>query len=195
MTAVGASARFRIRRAGPEDASALAQLGARLFEQSFGAANTREDMEIYLATSFGEDRQRDELAEPTGRIMIAETEAGESIGYAHVRLDTPPPSDVPAASGRYAELVRLYADRLWHGGGLGAALMDACVDAARVWGADRLWLGVWEHNPRAIAFYAKHGFRQVGTHAFTLGTDLQTDQEMVRELGVSTAQPLEPPSR
>jgi ribosomal protein S18 acetylase RimI-like enzyme len=49
-------------------------------------------------------------------------------------------------------------------------------------GARTLWLGVWEHNARAIAFYRKHGFRQIGSHPFLLGQDLQTDLEMAVSL-------------
>jgi ribosomal protein S18 acetylase RimI-like enzyme len=41
---------------------------------------------------------------------------------------------------------------------------------------------VWEHNVRAVRFYAKHGFRDVGSHVFVLGSDVQTDRVMVRQL-------------
>ena len=48
--------------------------------------------------------------------------------------------------------------------------------------AQRLGLGVFERNERAQAFYRKHGFRQVGTQIFVVGTDPQTDHIMLREL-------------
>ena len=53
---------------------------------------------------------------------------------------------------------------------------------ARQLGADALWLGVWERNPRAIAFYGKVGFVDVGSHLFVVGADAQTDRIMVRSL-------------
>jgi len=43
-----------------------------------------------------------------------------------------------------------------------------------------VWLGVWEHNPRAIAFYRKWGFEAVGEHVFVVGTDPQRDLVMTR---------------
>jgi GNAT superfamily N-acetyltransferase len=49
----------------------------------------------------------------------------------------------------------------------------------RTW---RSWLGVWERNPRANAFYRKVGFTDVGSHVFMVGTDPQTDRIMVRHL-------------
>jgi ribosomal protein S18 acetylase RimI-like enzyme len=60
--------------------------------------------------------------------------------------------------------------------------MSACVDQARAWGCDVLWLAVWERNPRAIAFYEKSGFDQVGRTTFKLGNDLQFDHVMAKPL-------------
>ncbi|MEA2490896.1 MAG: diamine N-acetyltransferase [Acidobacteriota bacterium] len=60
--------------------------------------------------------------------------------------------------------------------------MDATIAAAREAGVQTIWLGVWEKNPRAIAFYAKCGFRDTGSQPFLVGTDLQTDRIMTSEL-------------
>ncbi|MDQ3134757.1 MAG: GNAT family N-acetyltransferase, partial [Acidobacteriota bacterium] len=73
------------------------------------------------------------------------------------------------------ELVRLYVGRDWLGRGVGAALMGGCLDEARRGRHKTLWLGVWEHNQRAQAFYRRWDFREVGTHIFQLGSDAQTD--------------------
>ena len=54
--------------------------------------------------------------------------------------------------------------------------------AARDKRADTLWLGVWERNPRAIAFYRKCGFEDAGTQTFVLGTDHQRDLVLARPL-------------
>jgi ribosomal protein S18 acetylase RimI-like enzyme len=77
-----------------------------------------------------------------------------------------------------AEVQRIYADRAWHGRGVGSALLTACVEQSRAWGCDVLWLGVWEQNPRGIAFYEKWGFRRVGEQRFLVGTDSQRDHVM-----------------
>jgi ribosomal protein S18 acetylase RimI-like enzyme len=80
------------------------------------------------------------------------------------------------------ELVRLYVSRDSLGSGLGAALMQACIGEARRRGHQTLWLGVWEHNTRARAFYRRWNFREVGTHVFQLGDDPQTDILMQRSI-------------
>jgi len=58
--------------------------------------------------------------------------------------------------------------------------MHAVLEAAAGRGAQSLWLTVWEHNPRARAFYAKCGFTDVGTCAYLFGTEPQTDRVMAR---------------
>lgn len=173
---------FSIRRATPDDASALAAAASAFFRDTFGSANRPEDMDDYLAAAFSESGQRAELTEPLTRVLIATGSEEEIVGYVHVRLDAPPPAASSAPKGRSAEIARLYADRHWHGRGLGAALMDAALTVATQWGAELLWLGVWERNPRAIAFYAKHGFVDVGEQEFQLGSDRQRDRIMARRL-------------
>jgi ribosomal protein S18 acetylase RimI-like enzyme len=61
--------------------------------------------------------------------------------------------------------------------------MDAVLSEAQARQARTLWLGVWERNPRAIAFYRKRGFQDVGSHEFLLGQDRQTDRVMVLAIG------------
>jgi ribosomal protein S18 acetylase RimI-like enzyme len=80
------------------------------------------------------------------------------------------------------ELARFYVDQAHHGRGIAQALMTAVYANARALGGTRLWLGVWERNFRAIAFYRKCGFEKCGEHPFVLGTDLQTDWDMARGL-------------
>ena len=58
--------------------------------------------------------------------------------------------------------------------------MRACLDEAQQAGHETIWLGVWERNERAKAFYHKNCFMDVGSHVFMLGTDAQTDRILVR---------------
>ena len=173
---------FSIRLATPDDASALAAAASTFFRDTFGAANRPEDMEAYLGSAFSETRQRAELTESSARVLIATTSDADIVGYVHVRLGAQPPADSSAPPARSAEIARLYADRRWHGRGLGAALMAAAVATAVQGGAELLWLAVWEQNPRAIAFYAKQGFVDIGRQVFQLGADRQHDRVMARRL-------------
>lgn len=174
---------IRIRPATAEDATALSRLGATTFRETFEADNDPDDMTRYLAEAFTPQQQAAEIADPAGTVLLAEHfgESGgaELVGYAHV-VPSPTPEGVVGAAP--LELKRLYVAHPWQGRGVAQALMDQAIDAARASGATTLWLGVWERNARALAFYTKYQFVRVGEHTFTLGTDAQTDWVLARPL-------------
>jgi diamine N-acetyltransferase len=169
---------FSIRFGTVADNVLLAEMGAETFADSFGAANTPENMRAYLAASFSPEIQARELADMDSRFLIIE-QNGAAVGYAQVSFGQAPANVV---SQKPMEIVRIYARRDWLGKGVGAQLMQACLHEAERAGCDVVWLGVWEHNPRAIAFYQKWEFERVGTHTFQLGEDLQNDWIMTRRV-------------
>src|SRR6185369_13485278 len=157
-----------IRRATVSDAAHLADLAARTFHDTFAPHNRPEDMEAFVSTAYGEAKQREEI-EDRDRITLLVEETDTLVAYAQLRIDIP-----------QIEIGRFYVDRPWHGRGVAQTLMSAVLELARDLGATRLWLGVWERNARAIAFYEKFGFRDCGSQPFLLGSDLQTDRVMER---------------
>jgi diamine N-acetyltransferase len=167
-----------IRCAVASDASLLAELGASSFYDTFAVYNTPEDMAAYLSASFGPALQAQELADPDTKFLIAEID-GIAAGYAKLQL-TPPPSCITGSGP--VELSRLYVSSALIGSGVGAALMEACLCEASKAGYETMWLGVWERNERAQAFYNKWGFQAVGEHIFLLGSDAQKDWIMQREI-------------
>ena len=173
----------KIRPAAAHDAPALSRLGEATFRETFEADNAPEDMARYLAEAFNPERQAAEIDDPAGAVLLAEhftnSDDAAMIGYAHV-VRGPAPDCVRGSDA--VELKRLYVARGWHGRGVAQALMDGAIEAARALGARTLWLGVWERNARALAFYGKYGFVRVGDHTFTLGTDAQTDWVMARPI-------------
>ncbi len=167
-----------IRHATPEDAAPLTDLAARIFHATFAAENRPEDMKAYMEETFTVERQTEELSDPRMTTLLAYVD-GELAGYAKLLAGETPEC---VTGERPVELARLYAEHRWHGRGVGAALMQACFDEARGAGHRTVWLGVWEHNARAIAFYRKSGFVECGSHVFVLGSDPQTDTLMARPL-------------
>lgn len=169
-----------IRNATTEDAEVLAHLAEHTFRDAFASDNTPDDLEAYVREAFSVETVRRELEDDTSTFLIAVVDGREEpIGYAKLRSGAPG----PGVTGQDpVELQRIYVDQSAIGQGLGAALMAECLDAARAGGHRTLWLGVWERNDRAIAFYEKWGFDAVGSHVFTLGSDDQTDLIMQRSL-------------
>ena len=169
-----------IRGANVADASLLAELGKRTFEETFAADNSREDMEAYVASNFSIAKLTAELAHPASTFLIAEV-SGVAVGYAKLHAGELAEG---VEGAKPIELVRLYVSREWLGLGIGEALMRACLDHAQSAGYETIWLGVWERNARAQAFYGKWNFRAVGEHVFQLGSDQQRDIIMERAIQV-----------
>ena len=100
-------------------------------------------------------------------------------GFAQLRWGDAPSCVAAKAPG---EIQRLYVVGDCHGKGVARELMNACIDEMRDRRSDVVWLGVRERNPRAITFYKKFGFVEVGDHAFPLGSDPQRDIVMARSV-------------
>lgn len=176
--AVRAGGDIVIRRAVADDAPRLAELARRTFVETFGPDNTPEDMALHVAKAFGPAIQLREIRDDTMVTLLAEL-GTTLVGFAQVRR-TPHPDCVTGPLP--VELLRFYVDRPFHGRGIAQSLMRAVEQVARDLGGRTLWLGVWERNPRAIAFYTKCGFVDVGEHAFVFGTEEQSDRVMAHPL-------------
>ena len=173
------AAQLVIQRATAADAARLAAFGRRVFSATFAADNDPDDLRAFLDATYTPARQAAEIDDPQISTLLACDDEDTLLAFAQVRAEA-----VPACVGDATalEIWRFYVDPAWHGRGVAAALMDAaCAEVTRR-GGRVAWLGVWERNPRAQAFYRKRGFVPVGTHTFLLGRDPQTDQIWMRPL-------------
>jgi diamine N-acetyltransferase len=162
-----------IRPASSADAHRLSAFARRVFHETFAEQNTPADMNVYLSSAFNDARQLAEIQDADTITLLAE-DGATLVGYAQLHVVEPPAC---VSDRRAVELVRFYVDRGLHGGGLAHTLMGSVIEAAS---PRSIWLGVWEQNARAIAFYVKWGFVDVGSHIFELGSDRQTDRIMWR---------------
>ena len=171
---------WNVRRAGAEDAASLHEIAESTFRDTFGPANTTEDMDLHCSRVFTREAQARELGDPAMDALVIDDPGRDRFAaYAQIRAGASPPC---VRSENPIELQRFYVRRDFHGAGLAQILMDAVLSRAREKRADTLWLGVWEKNPRAIRFYEKCGFREVGDQKFLLGTDAQRDLVLARPL-------------
>ena len=163
----------------PADAARLAEFGARTFFESFAAENTAEDMKRHLDEAWSPEKQLAELQNPDIETVVLVDGADQWLGFAQLRANQLS-EGVPVQGS--IELWRFYVDKPHHGRGVAQLLMIAAKQQARARGASSMWLGVWERNERAKAFYAKHAFRKVGQKVFVVGSDPQTDHVMLCSL-------------
>lgn len=170
--------RVTFRYAAANDAEALQRLAVRTYDETFAAVNTPENMQAYLESAFALERIQAELRDPAAVWLLA-VSGDDFAGYAKLLAGVPPECVTGESP---IELVRFYIDRRWHGSGLASEMMQLCLEEARQRGFKTMYLGVWEHNERAKAFYRKWDFARIGEHVFPMGDDPQIDWWMTRRI-------------
>ena len=160
------------------EAAELADFSRRCFLDTYAVFNTPANLELFLAGPMDRTRL---MAEVTGGdlLYLVLRLEGRIVAYAVIH-EAPLPGESPTAG--VWEILRLYADKSVIGFGLGRQLMEYCLETIRSRGGQRVWLGVWEHNGRAMGFYEKMGFKRTGEHLFMLGNDAQRDWIMQRAI-------------
>ncbi|HXD77831.1 MAG TPA: GNAT family N-acetyltransferase [Puia sp.] len=172
-------ATIRVSIAGTADAATIADLSRRTFVDTFGPHNSAGNMEQFLRLQFSRDTLIRQVGAPGNTFLLARLEE-RIAGYARLYESPALPGDLAGTSA--IEVSRIYAEQFALGKGVGKSLMEACIHLARESGKEWIWLGVWEHNHRAMAFYEKMGFEIFGRHIFLLGQDVQHDWLMKRKL-------------
>ena len=167
-----------IRQCGLEDLEALRNISIETFRETFGSQNSPENLNAYLEKAFSPDRLKEEMAHPESRFFFIEKD-GEIAGYLKVNKGNAQSEEMGEGS---LEVERIYISSRFQKQGLGKVLFNRAVSLAREEGKSKVWLGVWEENDHAIAFYEKSGFIRTGAHSFFLGDDEQTDLIMEKEL-------------
>ena len=153
------------------DVNTIRDLSIATFAETFASLNTEEDMKQYNERHFSTDELQREIDNPDSTFMVAKVD-GVPAGYMKVNVGD---AQTEKMLGNRMEVQRLYILRQYKRNGLGARFMHTAFDMARAQCKSVIWLGVWEHNDAAIAFYKRMGFVQFGSHDFVLGEDRQTD--------------------
>jgi len=167
-----------IRPCTPGDLEALRHISIETYEQTFRGMTSRETMDAYLGEAFAREKLEKELAAEGCHFFFQEC-GMELSGYLKLN-EAPDQSDLNDP--RSLEIERIYVRAPFQGRGLGKTLMDFALRTALASRKDYVWLGVWEKNSAALAFYSKMGFAVAGTHSFRMGEELQSDLIMKRLL-------------
>lgn len=163
-----------IRLCSLEDLPQLRSLAIKTFTDTYAAFNTPEVMADYLERSFSEEQLTRELT-TVGSEFYAISIRDRWVGYLKLNEGK---AQTEVRSDEMLEIERIYVDRDLQGRGLGKYLLEQAVSVARTKNKKGIWLGVWEHNPKAIRFYESQGFVRNGTHVFMIGGEAQTDWVM-----------------
>lgn len=168
-----------IRRAGKKDASVLAQMGKLTFTQSYASILPAEELASYTGHAFSIEQVGAELGDAAITYLLA-LAGTEPCGYSKLAPSSPPPV---VGNTKPVELTRLYVLPDWTGKGIGTILIRKALDAALEQNYGSCWLRVWTGNERAIDFYRRWGFREVGSEPYNVGKCSRTVLLMMRGLG------------
>ena len=165
-----------IRLATVEDVPVLCRLGAATFRETYRTISDPREVDEYADEHFTAERVEAWFRKPCARTLLAFSDA-TPVGYAHLRH-----ARVPAcvADRKAIELSRLYLLAAAQGSGLGGALIAAAFAQAAELEAKTVWLGAYDRNVKALAFYARRGFVRVGTHEFEFGGQIHADPVLTR---------------
>lgn len=167
-----------IRPCSESDLVALQEISYETFDQTFRLMNTAETIDSYLQEAFTSEKLLAELKNPDSAFYFLQTDDGV-VGYLKLN-EAAAQTEFRDPEG--LEIERIYVRKQHQGKGYGKELLEFALEIARSKKKRYAWLGVWEKNTAAIAFYESLGFRQVGTHTFRMGDELQTDFIMRTEL-------------
>ncbi len=162
---------MRIRSVESEEMETLQQLSISTFYETFGVGSNEEDTRKYIGEAFSVSQLTKEFQHPKSAFFFVEYE-GEVAGYLKLNEDEAQ-TETNLTEG--LEIQRIYIQEKFQGKGIGRFLMENSKKIAQQKRKTFVWLGVWEENVKAIAFYTKNGFEIFDEHIFMLGDDAQRD--------------------
>lgn len=161
-----------------DDLSELQQISIETFSETFKDQNSPEHLNAYLAKAYNLEQLQKELANPASLFYFVYYNE-EVAGYLKLNSDE---AQTEAMDKDSLEVERIYLKKKFQKHGIGKILLNKAFEIAAEQGKKNIWLGVWEANENAIAFYEKKGFVQTGSHSFFMGDDEQVDLIMVKKL-------------
>lgn len=162
----------RIEKIGPESAAILREIACETYYDTFKESIVNpQDMEDFLRDAYSVETLQTELSNPESEYYFLYHDE-RLVGY--IKLNTGE-AQTEQVEENTLEIQRLYVSPSEKRQGFGTVLMDFALARAKEKGCDSAWLGVWEHNDAALAFYKSHGFVHVGEHVYWTGNQADTD--------------------
>ena len=161
-----------------KDFDTLRELSIKTYYETFAHLNTKDDMDAYLEDAFNVEKLTKQLNDTNSEFYFL---YHNDCLAGYLKLNEAP-SQTDINDSESLEIERIYVSSEFQGLGLGRFLMEQAIAKAVEKNKKYAWLGVWEKNEKAIRFYKKNGFYEIGTHTFTMGEDVQTDYVMRKDL-------------
>ena len=167
-----------IRKVEVAEVEVLARLAKQTFRETFAHDNTEEQLQEYFEEVYSLRTLSTELENPDSETYFIMREE-EIAGYLKVNWGS---AQTERELEDAFEIQRLYVLQKFQGFGLGKQLFEFALELAENNGFSWAWLGVWEGNLKAQAFYNRYGFEKFSQHRFMVGQKVDTDWLMRKKL-------------
>lgn len=169
---------INIKRCTVDDLPKLLEISYETFNETFKNQNSPENIKAYLERAFNLKQLEKELSNISSQFFFVYLN-NEVAGYLKININDAQSEEMSDES---LEIERIYIKRKFQKHGLGMYLLNKTIEIAMEFNKKKIWLGVWEKNENAIAFYEKMGFVQTGSHSFYMGNEEQVDFIMTKIL-------------
>lgn len=169
---------IKIKKCNQADIHDLQKISVETFYDTFKNQNTSENMAAYLESAFNIKRLEQELSNRDSQFFFIYY-TNEIAGYLKVNMND---AQSEGMGNESFEIERIYIKENFQNHGLGKTLYNKALEIAKESNIKLIWLGVWEKNDKAIAFYKNLGFVQQGSHSFYMGDEEQVDLIMIKKL-------------
>ena len=169
---------IHIRKVQESDINLLIEISLTTFCNSYEHLNDPADFKNYIEKAFNKKKILTEIQNPNSQFYFV-FNADQLCAYYKLNFED---AQTEAKGSDYAEIERIYVKQNFKGIGIGRRIINDAISNAKSLNKTSIWLGVWDQNPSAIAFYKHVGFKKTGTHVFRIGNEDQTDYVMELEL-------------
>jgi ribosomal protein S18 acetylase RimI-like enzyme len=169
---------ININKCSLEDLYILQEISYETFNETFKDQNSPENMKAYLEKAFNLKQLEEELFNISSQFFFVYFN-NEVAGYLKINTNDAQSEEMGDES---LEIERIYIKDKFQKLGIGKCLQNKAMEIAMEHNKKKIWLGVWEKNENAIAFYKKLGFVQTGAHSFYMGDEEQIDFIMTKTL-------------
>ena len=165
---MGSKPEVIIRRAAPGDAEVIALLGRITFGETFGHLfHDPTDLLEYYNQTFSVSKISNSLKKENNLYWLALADK-LPVGYAKLKLNSPTPF---LDDKNICQLQKIYVLKDFLSLKIGLGLQEELIGTARETGSNYIWLSVLKENKRAVNFYLKNGFDEIGDHGFSIGKE------------------------
>lgn len=171
---------MKIRYATNDDAELLSEIGGETFWDTYHEESILDQnyIKTHIENTFNSEQMKSELDNEKIIYLIAENDL-QAVGYVRLLNGS---SRKEISGQKPIEISRIYLRKDFLGQKLGEKLIERCIKEAEKHDCEVIWLSVWKYNERAIHFYEKFGFYNVGEHFFDLAGSPQIDYLMQKDL-------------